>query len=223
MSRLFFLEDDPVLGSGISLQLELERYEVIWSQSLLQAKEAALVGSFDLFILDVNLPDGSGFDFCRWMREKGIEAPVIFLTAKTDEDSVVEGFNLGASDYIRKPFGKNELMARVRNQLSEKRQSPEILRYGDLTLILDQQALKFKEDLLSLNRREFEILKVFFERPETIVTRESLLTKITFGEEIFDRTLDSHISHIRSKLRKKGIEEYRINSVYGSGYRLEKV
>jgi DNA-binding response OmpR family regulator len=97
-----------------------------------------------------------------------------------------------------------------------------MLRFADLILLKNQQALKFKEETIALNRREFEILLVFFERPESVVTRESLLSRLATGEEIFDRTIDSHISHIRSKLKKSGIEGLRISSVYGSGYRMEK-
>ncbi|MBX2993856.1 MAG: response regulator transcription factor [Bdellovibrionaceae bacterium] len=223
MAKLFFLEDDPILGEAIRLQLQLEGHIVEWAKSLRGAKELYPQGGWELFLLDVNLPDGTGMDFCSWVRGQKEEAPAIFLTARTDEDSVVQGFNVGANDYIRKPFGRNELAARIRNQLSERRAPVDMLRFNDVILLKNQQALKFGESTIPLNRREFEILSVFFERPDAVVTREALLSRLDAGDEIFDRTIDSHISHIRSKLKKNGIETMKIASVYGSGYRLEKI
>ncbi|UOE99892.1 response regulator transcription factor [Bdellovibrio reynosensis] len=224
MSYIFLLEDDPMVGKAIQLQLELEGYKVEWAPSLSEARKflGQKTALPDLFLLDVNLPDGSGFDFCQWMREEEIMTPVIFLTARTDEESVVKGFELGANDYVRKPFSPRELIARIKNQLSDKKPSLDLIRYAGLTLIKNQQVLKSGESLISLNRREFEILTTFFEQPETIVTREQLIGRLASGDEIFDRTVDSHISHIRAKLQKNGIKEVKINSVYGQGYRLEK-
>lgn len=223
MTNIFLLEDDPVVGKAIQLQLELESYKVEWAQSLNEArKKLSLSSSTDLFLLDVNLPDGDGYGFCQWLREQGQKSPIIFLTARTDEESVVRGFQEGANDYIRKPFSQKEMVARIRNQLSDKKPTLDLIRFGGLTLIKNQQVLKHGDALISLNRREFEILTAFFEHPETIVTREQLIERLASGEEIYDRTVDSHISHIRAKLQKNGIKEVKINSVYGQGYRLEK-
>lgn len=223
MSTIFLLEDDPLIGRALQLQLELESYKVEWSQTLAEAKKKMdTFTSTDLFILDINLPDGNGYEFCHWIRENNHKAPIIFLTARTDEESVLQGFEKGANDYIRKPFGQKEMMARIRNQLSDKKPTLDLVRFAGLTLIKNQQVLKYKESLISLNRREFEILAVFFEHPETIVSREQLIERLASGEDIYDRTVDSHISHIRSKLQKNGVSEVKINSVYGQGYRLEK-
>lgn len=223
MNTIFLLEDDPVIGKAVQLQLELENYKVEWVQNLAEAKRRHADTRADLYLLDVNLPDGSGFDFCQWLRGNNHLAPVIFLTARTDEESVVMGFEKGANDYIRKPFSQRELMARLRNQLADNKAALDMIRFGGLTLIKNQQLLKNGEALISLNRREFEILTTFFEHPETIVTREQLIERLSAGEEIFDRTVDSHISHIRAKLSKNGVHAIKINSVYGQGYRLEKI
>lgn len=223
MKRIFLLEDDPIVGKAIQLQLELDGFTVDWVKSLKDAKMS--LGSHpssDLFLLDVNLPDGSGYEFCQWLRENNFETPIIFLTARTDEESLVKGFDFGANDYIRKPFSKVELLARLKNQLSEKKPSLAILRFGGVSLIKNQQVLKSNDQIVSLNRREYEILMVLFENPEMILSREQLIVGLSSGEEIFDRTIDSHISHIRAKLQKNGIVEVKINSVYGQGYRLEK-
>ncbi|MGE5086153.1 MAG: response regulator transcription factor [Bacillota bacterium] len=224
MAQIFLLEDDPILGKAIQLQLEMEQYTVLWAQSLASGRELFRTNSgVDLFMLDVNLPDGSGYEFCTWLRQEGIATPIMFLTARTDEESVVKGFEHGANDYIRKPFGQREFLARIKNQISDVKPSLDLLRFSGVTLIVNQQVLKAENTTIPLNRREFEILKVFFENPETIVSRDTLITSLSSGEEIFDRTVDSHISHIRSKLQKNGITGVKIGSVYGQGYRLEKV
>ncbi|MEN0060270.1 MAG: response regulator transcription factor [Bdellovibrio sp.] len=223
MNKIFLLEDDPIVGQAIKLQLELESYNIEWSQSLVEAKKnMSLSSSADLYLLDINLPDGTGYEFCKWLRQRELRNPVIFLTARTDEESVVKGFEEGANDYVRKPFSQKELIARIRNQLSDKKPSLDLLRFAGLTLIKNQQILKNGESLIALNRREFEILTAFFEHPEVIVTREQLIERLASGDDIYDRTVDSHISHIRSKLNKNGVKNVKINSVYGQGYRLEK-
>ncbi len=223
MNSIFLLEDDPVIGKAIQLQLELESYKVDWAQSLADARKKVSAGlCSDLYILDVNLPDGDGYEFCQWLRQQELKNPIIFLTARTDEESVVRGFEEGANDYIRKPFSQKELIARIKNQLSEKKPTLDLIRFAGLVLIKNQQVLKNGDSLISLNRREFEILTAFFEHPETIVTREQLIDRLASGEEIYDRTVDSHISHLRSKLQKNDVKGIKINSVYGQGYRLEK-
>lgn len=223
MAKIFLLEDDLILGEAIRLQLELENYEVTWARSLAEAQNLpAKDDGVDLCLLDVNLPDGSGFDFCRKLRQAGGEAPVIFLTARTDEESVLQGFDEGANDYMRKPFSNRELVARIRQQLGEKKTADDVIRFSGLTLVKNKQILSDGERQVRLNRREFEILQHLFKKPGDTVTREMLLDQLNTGGEIFDRTIDSHISHIRSKLRKNGVDKVHIISVYGMGYRLER-
>ena len=223
MNQIFLLEDDPIVGKAIQLQLELESFKVHWAQSIQEARRIFTEHpSVDLFLLDVNLPDGEGYSFCQWLRAEGHNTPVIFLTARADEESVLKGFSHGANDYIRKPFSHREVLARIKNQVADNKPSLEQVRFGGLTLIKNQQILKTQDGIVNLNRREFEILSVFFDSPETIVTREQLIGSLSSGEEIFDRTVDSHISHIRAKLIKNNVLSIKINSVYGQGYRLEK-
>lgn len=223
MTQIFLLEDDPIVGKAIQLQLELESFKVHWAQSIQEARRVfSDHPAVDLFLLDVNLPDGEGYSFCEWLRSEGNSTPVIFLTARSDEESVLKGFHQGANDYIRKPFSHREVLARIKNQVADNKPSLDQVRFAGITLIKNQQMLKAQDLIVSLNRREFEILSVFFDRPETVVTREQLIQALSAGEEIFDRTVDSHISHIRAKLQKNNILGIKINSVYGQGYRLEK-
>jgi len=163
MAQIFLLEDDPILGKAIQLQLEMEQYTVIWAQNLAAGRELFRTNSgVDLFMLDVNLPDGNGYEFCQWLRQEGIATPIMFLTARTDEESVVKGFEHGANDYIRKPFGQREILARIKNQISDVKPSLDLLRFSGVTLIVNQQVLKTENSTLTLNLPELEILKVFF-------------------------------------------------------------
>lgn len=155
----------------------------------------------------------------RWIP---LKVPVIILTAQTHEDSVVEGLQRGANDYMRKPFGNKELIARIKAVLKQPLTKEEQIRFADLTILIDQRMLKYKENLIEINRREFDILLFLVQRAEKVVTREALIQGINKDSEIFDRTIDSHISHLRAKLKQNDITVIKISSVYGVGYRLEK-
>lgn len=221
MSKILVVEDDPVLARGLQVILQIEGYQVILANNL---KEAFLVDlrNISLVILDINLPDGSGFEFLEKTRNTDTKLPVIILTAKTDEDSVVHGLQMGANDYVRKPFGNRELIARVKVVVKDKSFLEKQLIYGNLQLLLATREVKYLGERIEINRRQFDILKYFIERADVIVTRDSLLKNIDREGEILDRTIDSHISHLRSGLKKAGINDIKISSVYGVGYRLEK-
>ena len=222
MSNLLVVEDDPILGRSLMVYLELEGYKITWARDIRTALDHEKKLPFDLILLDVNLPDGSGLEFCTSVRAKGSRIPIIILTAKTDEDSVVAGFNAGANDYVKKPFGNRELLARIKAALREPVTRDAQLRFGDLLVLLDKRQAFVQEKEIDFNRREFDILSILVQHSESVVTRETLLTSLDRDGEIFDRTIDSHISHIRSKLKKSGVETIQISSVYGLGYRLEK-
>lgn len=219
--RIFFLEDDPVLGEGLSLQMQLASFDVHWVKSQSEALSALEGGfNYDLAILDVSLPDGSGFEVCRSLRTKHPEKPVLFLTARTDEDSVVMGFEQGANDYLRKPIGNRELVARIRNLLPSQRLVRDGWNFSGATLMKSQRKLVVEGIEVNFNRREHEILSYLFQHPERVISRSQLLGQLDKDGEIFDRTIDSHVSHIRSKLRKAGVTQLKIEPIYGEGYRL---
>lgn len=222
MARLLLVEDDPILGRSLTVYLELEGYKIEWARDLRSGTAANDKAQFDLVILDVNLPDGSGLDLCQLIRAKGSRVPIIFLTAKTDEDSVVAGFNAGANDYVKKPFGNRELLARIKASLRETTRRDAQMRFGDLLMLVDKRQVFAHEKEIDLNRREFDILAVLMNQAEAVVTRDNLLEALDKDGEIFDRTIDSHVSHIRTKLKKSELETVQISSVYGVGYRLEK-
>jgi two-component system OmpR family response regulator len=222
MSEILLVEDDPVLGRGLVVNLEAEGYKVHWYKDLKTAGDARSNVPASLFILDLNLPDGNGLSLLKTMRAEGVKTPVIILTAQTDEDSVVEGLQSGANDYVRKPFGNKELLARVKTVLRDPSPSSPQIRYGDLVILPEKRKVLYGEKDVDLNRREFDILSYFIHHAESVVTREALLQMLDKDREIFDRTIDSHVSHVRSRLKQAGVVSVHISSVYGVGYRLEK-
>ncbi|MBK9040136.1 MAG: response regulator transcription factor [Bdellovibrionales bacterium] len=221
--NVLLVEDDPALARGIQVILEIEGYRTFWASNLKSAYEINEGEKLGLVILDLGLADGSGFDFLTKVRESGSRLPIIVLTAKTDEDSIVEGLQRGANDYMKKPFGNRELLARIKAILREPQLRENQFRFGDLLLLVDQRVVKYKEKLIEVNRREFDILLFLVQRANTIVNREILLQAMDKDGQIFDRTIDSHISHLRSRFRSANISTIKISSVYGLGYRLEKV
>ena len=220
--NVLLVEDDPVLARGLQVNLETAGYKVFWADSLKAAFDTNKKEQLSLVILDLGLGDGDGFEFLAKIRESGSRLPIIILSARSNEESVVEGLQLGANDYVKKPFGHKELLARMNAVLKVPQSKEEVIRFADLLLLMDQRVAKYKNQTIELNRREFDILSLMIQRAEAIVTRENLLQSIDKDGEIFDRTIDSHISHLRTRLRKSGIDSIKISSVYGVGYRLEK-
>jgi two-component system OmpR family response regulator len=222
MIEVLLVEDDPVLGRALQISLHVEGYQVTWVQDLKTAFTATEKAKHSLVILDLGLPDGSGISLLKKLREQGSAVPVIILTAKTDEDSVVEGLQTGANDYIRKPFSKKELSARIKTALREIQTRDRQIRFGDLSLFPDQRRILHNDTEVELKRREYDILGYFIQHAEAVVSREELIGSFGEDSEIYDRTVDSHVSHVRARLKKAGVTGIQISSIYGLGYRLEK-
>lgn len=222
MIRILLIEDDPALGTGIKMNLEYEGYQVAWARDLKTAFKENGAQTFDLAILDLGLPDGNGISFCTSVREAGSRMPIIILTAQSDEESAVKGLMAGANDYIRKPFGNRELIARIITVLREPKVREDQARFDNLVVLRSQRKVMFGAQEIDLSRREFDLLSVLVENGDAVVTRERLMETLDKDGEILDRTMDSHLSHIRAKLRKAGVASVQILSVYGIGYRLEK-
>lgn len=223
MINILLVEDDPAIARGLQLSLGAEGYQILWAESLKSAYDKNQNEKLGLVILDLGLADGSGFEFLTRLREEGSRLPIIILTAQSDEDSLVEGLQKGANDYMKKPFSNRELLARIKAVLREPQLRESQTRYGDLLILLEQRVVKFNEMTVDMNRREFDILLMLVQKADTIVTREVLIERIGKDGEIFDRTIDSHVSHLRSRFKAAGITCLKISSVYGLGYRLEKV
>lgn len=220
-SNILLVEDDPILGEGLVISLKLEGHSIFWAKSLAEGKQLYSSGDFQLAVLDIGLPDGPGTELCKFIRESNVEIKVIFLTAQTDEETVVKGLELGANDFVKKPFSHRELMARIKGQLRPAAIVSREIKIGDLIISPEKRMVTFGGNEISVNRRQFDILSYFASHPDQIITREQLLTHLDQDGAIFDRTVDSHLSQLRKILKTNAVTGFQINSVYGIGYRLE--
>lgn len=222
---IHLIEDDPILARSLQINLELESHQVILSYTFQSAIEKQLAQKPEFIILDLGLPDASGFEYLKQLRSAQIQTPVIILSAQSDEDSIVKGLTLGAQDFVKKPYSFKELYARVLvNRIkTEKTAACSGLSYGSLKVDINRRVAIYKDQEIDLNRREFDILAYFLKNAELIVTRENLIQSLDKESEIFDRTIDSHISHIRKCFKTAQVDDIKITSVYGLGYRIEKI
>jgi DNA-binding response OmpR family regulator len=216
--RILLVEDDPLISKSLSLSLPFAGFSVAVCESFQSGLAAAQQQVFDLVLLDVNLPDGDGFSLCRAIRARDAAIPILMLTAKTDEKSAVTGIECGADDYIRKPYGIHELTARMRRLLDKRQHRPRT--FGSLRIDAQRYLAWCGDCELNLGKREFLILSLLVERNGAVVTRDEMLDAAAQNAEIYDRTIDSHLSHVRKKLKQAGATE-KITPVYGVGYRLE--
>ena len=220
MKKILLLEDDSQISKSLKIGLTLEGFEVTTAGTLSEANQKMELGAYDVFLFDVNLPDGNGIDLCHQIRSAGNETPVLFLSARTDEETVVRGMSIGADDYLRKPFGLEELKIRMKNAMKRVPPSRQILEMGLLQIGVAGRTAKVKGLPLNLGRREFDILSSLLKKKGDVVTREDIIAYLGEAAELFDRTVDSHISHLRRKLREGAGEAVQIVPVYGVGYRL---
>lgn len=221
-AQILLVEDDPALGRGLQVSLELEGYKVHWAQSLQSAKEIFKIETIGFVLLDIGLPDGNGLSFLKEIREAGSNLPVVILTALSDELSVVQGLEAGANDYVRKPFGKLELLARVQAALRAPETKATQMQCEGITVLLDQRRVMNGDVEVEMKRREFDVLTFLVRNFNSVVTRSALVEAFGKDGEIFDRTIDSHVSHLRARLKQASVTSVKINSIYGIGYRLEK-
>lgn len=221
MSRLLIIEDDIHLANLLSMSLQSSEYKTLTASTASEARELINKEHFDMVILNVGLPDGNGYDLCEMIKSNGNSTPVIFLSSHTDEASVVKAIAKGADDYVRKPFGIEELKARI-NKLLNKMPLPDTtISLGELKINPSQRIVSLLDKMANLGKKELEILVLLTKKAPELVTRETILDLIYEEADLYDRTVDSHISHLRKKLRKIAGPSVQINSVYGLGYRLE--
>ena len=222
MFTILLVEDDPGIGRTVEFNLIDEGFKTMWVQSVHEARSFYDSHEIDLILLDIGLPDGSGLDFCKHLREASSHIPILILTANIEEEDAVKSFECGADDYIRKPFGISELIARINRHLNIIIKRDIKIKYFELTVFPEKREVYYQNQLLALNRREYDILIYFIKNADKVVTRNELLDHLDIPIDVNDRTIDSHISHLRATLKKTGSDEYKINSVYGVGYKLEK-
>ncbi len=221
MSKILIVEDDPQISKILKLNLRLGGFDTDHAGTFAEAWTRIASEHFDLILMDIGLPDGSGLDLCQKVRENGYTVPIVFLSARTDEATVVRGIKNGADDYLRKPFGLEELKARVNKFVKRLVPGVQTVRFGELTIDPAKRVVTLMGSMLTLGRKELDILTLLARRAGDIVTRDSILNTLYDNADRYDRTVDSHMSHLRKKLREVAGSSLQISSVYGLGYRLE--
>jgi DNA-binding response OmpR family regulator len=223
MARILVVEDEPPLALGLEDDLKLEGYEVEVARDGETASRRAREQSFDLIILDVMLPHKDGFEVCRELRRAGLRMPVILLTAKTQESDKVLGLELGADDYVTKPFSPRELRARVKAALRRAAgEMPEIYRFGDAEVDFTRCELRRRGRTIEMTPIEFKLLAAFIRHRGQTLNRSKLLDQV-WGRETFvtDRVVDTHLTNLRKKIEPKPSEPRFLVSVRGMGYRFD--
>jgi two-component system phosphate regulon response regulator PhoB len=226
-SRVLVIEDEPDIRKTIDYNLSKESFEVIQAASIEEGEKALASNKIDVIILDLMLPDGSGLTLCRDIKSESStkNIPVIILTAKTEEVDRVVGFELGADDYVTKPFSVRELILRVKAIL-KRGVSTEIKTdnvqdsFGELTLNYDEHQAYINNEEISLTALEFKLLKHLINRKGRVQTRDQLLEDVWgYSSNVTTRTVDTHIKRLREKL---GIVGEHIQTIRGVGYRFSR-
>lgn len=222
--RLFVLEDDDAIGIGLNYSLENEGYEVCLAKSVAEGEKIIDSDDFALYILDLTLPDGSGYDMCRKIKKKG-DLPVIFLTAYDDEVNVVMGFDLGADDYISKPFRVKELMARIKSVLRRyNKDSPDgVVKLKELVINTNEAKVYKNKQEIVLTAMEYRLLLILLNNRGSVLSRNQLLENIwdIDGDFVEDNTLTVYIKRLRDKIEEDPANPAYIKTVRGMGYMIE--
>lgn len=203
MTKILLVEDDGQIASYLGELLRAEGFDTQIAGSKKEASECLLIQAFDLVLLDVSLPDGNGFSICAEIK-KEYEIPVIFLTASGDEYSVVAGLDMGADDYIAKPFRPRELISRIRSVLRRCKKEQRILSCGDLKVNVSSATVTKGEKELFLSALEYRLLLLLLQNKGQILTRNQLLEEIwdASGEYVNDNTLSVYMKRLREKIEE---------------------
>lgn len=221
--RILIVEDEFNLADAIANRLKMEKYSVDIAVSGDEGLFNALSGIYDLVILDVMLPKKNGFEILKEIKKENIESKVIMLTAKTDIDSKLEGFEMGANDYITKPFHMEELVARVNLQLRNGEVNNDIVECGNAVLNIRTAVLENKntKDNIEIMKKELMLLEYFMRNPNIVISKDVLYDKIWgFDNNIESNSIEAYISFIRKKFKIIGLE-INIKAIRGLGYKLE--
>jgi DNA-binding response OmpR family regulator len=223
-ARLLIVEDEPAIALALEDDLTIEGYQVAVEHDGLAALNRARDEPFDAIVLDVMLPGKDGFEICRELRRRGVRVPILMLTARAQEAEKVLGLEVGADDYVTKPFGIRELRARIAALL--RRSQPEtpaaIVRIGEAEVDLDRAEVRRGSESMPLTPLEFRVLQAFIRARGRILTRAQLIDD-AWGPNMFvsDRVVDNHIGSLRKKLEPEVDEPRYLQNVRGLGYRLE--
>jgi DNA-binding response OmpR family regulator len=231
-AKILIAEDDPNIRLGLIATLESDGYAVVAAGDGAQALRMFPQEKFDLVLLDIMMPKASGYDVCRELRARGAKVPVLFLTAKGEEVDKVVGLKLGADDYVTKPFGVHELLARIEALLRRARLNgsgetaaadlPPVFALGDASIDRRKFTASVSNRSTPLTARELKLAEVFAAHPGEVLTRDALLNSV-WGVDYFGttRTLDQHVAQLRKKIERSADAPSPIITVHGVGYRYE--
>ena len=223
MSRLLVVEDEPGIAFALEADLQSEGYKVTLATTGDQALRAARAETFDLVLLDVMLPGKDGFEVCRELRRSGFKAPILMLTAKAQEAEKVMGLELGADDYITKPFSPRELRARIKAALRRSAgDATEVFRFGDAEVDFARCEVRRSGAAIELSALEFKLLTAFVRSRGRVLTREQLLDA-AWGRDVSlnDRVVDNHIVSLRRKIEPDPAQPRFVVNIRGLGYRFD--
>ena len=224
MKRIFLVEDDKAIAKNLMLLLRSEGYTVTHAPTQSEAIDLVSVNRFDLALVDISLPDGNGFTVCTEIKETQ-DIPVIFLTASGDEASVVTGLNMGADDYITKPFNILEVKARIKAIMrragsnQEEKDKAKTIEAGDLKMDCESRRVFISGKEINLTAKEFDVLELLVFNPNKVYSRENLLNIVWGYEYPGDvRTVDVHIRRLREKIEANPSEPKYVHTKWGVGY-----
>jgi DNA-binding response OmpR family regulator len=223
MTRVLVVEDDPGILRTVADNLRFDNYDVLTAMDGETAYALQQAQPADLIVLDLMLPRMSGQELCRRLRMEDVQVPVLVLTARGEESDRVAGLDMGADDYVVKPFSVPELMARVRALLrraSSASSQPPILRFGQVEVDFRRYVASCGGRSIDLTRKEFALLRFLASREDAVVTRDELLNKV-WGLDAYPvtRTVDNHIASLRAKLESDPARPVHIQTVHGVGYK----
>ena len=224
-SSVLIIEDDPALLRGLKDNFEAENYRVQLARDGREGLSAAVARPPDLLVLDLMLPKLNGYEICRALRAMRLQMPIIMLTAKGQEEDIVRGLELGADDYVTKPFSIRELLARAKAFLRRQEATePAVFPFGDCQLDRTAHELFKNGQLLSLTTKEFRLLEFFTQRPGRALTRDQILDAV-WGNNIMvnDRSVDRCVTTLRAKIESDARHPRYIQTVRDIGYRFEGV
>ena len=223
MPRILVVEDEPSLALSLQEDLSIEGYDVDVARDGETALQRALADRFDLIVLDVMLPKKDGFEVCRQLRREGAKMPILMLTAKTQESDKVLGLEIGADDYVTKPFSGRELRARIKALL--RRTAGEVAdtyRFGDVEVDFARCELRRGGQVVEVTPVEIKMLAAFVRQPGRALTRDQILSDVWGrGTFVTDRVVDAHIVNLRRKIEPVATDPRYLVSVRGIGYRFD--
>lgn len=226
MIRILVIEDDPAISTGLKASLETEGYKILVVNDGEEGLNAALNENPTLILLDIMLPTMSGLEICMKLRNKGVVTPIIMLTARAEEADKLLGFELGADDYVTKPFSMKELLARIKAILKRRvaiEESFDFYEFDDVKVNFKKMETTKGDKQVKMSLKEYELLKFFIRHIDEVVTRNTLLDEV-WGYDVFPttRTVDNYVMMLRKKIEANPAIPKHIQTIHSAGYKFVK-